>query len=305
MPVANLKVKEKKDLMLNMDNDLGDEESYTKYIVRKFFKHKFAVIGLIVFSLIVIMALAAPLLAPYSPYEIHDEFGASPSKEHILGTDLVGRDLLSRIIYGCRVSLAVGVGAVAIYVVIGVTLGAIAGYFGKWVDMVIMRLTDIFMSFPYFMVILVIVSILGPSLMNIIIILGLMGWPGIARIVRGSVLSIKEAEYIKASVALGFSSPKIIFQHILPNCFAPILVNATFGVASAILMEASLSFLGMGVQPPTASWGNILTDAQSITVLTTPPWLWIPPGIFILFAVLSINFIGDGLRDAMDPKVLK
>jgi peptide/nickel transport system permease protein len=305
MPTVKVKNEETTVLNLNTDTQLGEEESYAKFIIRRFLKHKFAVIGIILFSLIVLVALAAPLLAPYSPYEIHEEFGASPSLAHILGTDLVGRDLLSRLIYACRVSLAVGIGAVSIYVVIGVTLGAVAGYFGKWIDMIIMRITDVFMSFPFLMVILVIVSIMGPSLMNIIIILGLLGWPGIARIVRGSVLSIKEADYIKASIALGYSSSRIIFRHILPNCLAPILVNATFGIASAIIMEASLSFLGMGVQPPTASWGNILKDAQSITVLTTQPWLWIPPGLLILFAVLSINFIGDGLRDAMDPKNLK
>lgn len=305
MPIVKVKDEEIVVLKLNIDTELGEEESYLKFIIRRFLKHKFAVIGIIIFSLIVLVSLAAPFLAPYNPYEIHEEFGASPSFEHILGTDLVGRDLLSRLIYACRVSLAVGIGAVSIYVVIGVTLGAVAGYFGKWVDMIIMRITDIFMSFPFLMVILVIVSIMGPSLINIIVILGLLGWPGIARIVRGSVLSIKEADYIKASIALGYSSSRIIFRHILPNCLAPILVNATFGIASAIIMEASLSFLGMGVQPPTASWGNILKDAQSITVLTTQPWLWIPPGLLILFAVLSINFIGDGLRDAMDPKNLK
>jgi len=305
MPTVKVKDEETDVLKLNIDTELGKEESYIKFIARRFFKHKFAVIGIIIFSLIVLVSLAAPLLAPYNPYEIHEEFGASPSFEHILGTDLVGRDLLSRLIYACRVSLAVGIGAVSIYVVIGVTLGAVAGYFGKWVDMIIMRITDVFMSFPFLMVILVVVSIMGPSLINIIVILGLLGWPGIARIVRGSVLSIKEADYIKASIALGYSSSRIIFRHILPNCLAPILVNATFGIASAIIMEASLSFLGMGVQPPTASWGNILKDAQSITVLTTQPWLWIPPGLLILLAVLSINFIGDGLRDAMDPKNLK
>jgi len=305
MPTVKVKDEETDVLKLNIDTELGKEESYIKFIARRFFKHKFAVIGIIIFSLIVLVSLAAPLLAPYNPYEIHEEFGASPSFEHILGTDLVGRDLLSRLIYACRVSLAVGIGAVSIYVVIGVTLGAVAGYFGKWIDMIIMRITDVFMSFPFLMVILVVVSIMGPSLINIIVILGLLGWPGIARIVRGSVLSIKEADYIKASIALGYSSSRIIFRHILPNCLAPILVNATFGIASAIIMEASLSFLGMGVQPPTASWGNILKDAQSITVLTTQPWLWIPPGLLILLAVLSINFIGDGLRDAMDPKNLK
>lgn len=298
IPVVN-------DPNLDVKQELGKEESYLRVIRKKFFKHKLAVFGLIVFSLIVLMALCAPLLAPQSPYSVNGDFADQPSAEHLLGTDQVGRDLLSRLIYASRVSLAVGIGAVAIYVVIGTILGAVAGYFGKWVDMVIMRLTDVFMSFPYLMVILVLVSIMGPSLLNIILVIGLLGWPSVARIVRGSVLTIKEMDYVKAGVALGLPSWKILFQHILPNCLAPILVNATFGIASSIILEASLSFLGMGVQPPTASWGNMLNEAQSLTVLATQPWLWLPPGLMILLAVLSINFMGDGLRDAMDPKNLK
>lgn len=291
--------------LVNQEVQLGAEESYIRMIVKRFLKHRLAVLGLIVFGLIILSAILAPLISPSDPYAISGEFAAKPSDAHLLGTDQVGRDLLSRLIYASRVSLSVGVGAVAIYVVIGTVLGAMAGYFGKWVDMVIMRITDVFMSFPYLMVILVLVSIMGPSLFNIVVVLGLLGWPAIARIVRGSVLSIKEMDYIKAGIALGYSTPKIVFQHILPNCLAPILVNATFGIAQAIIMEASLSFLGMGVQPPTASWGNMLTEAQSLTVLSSQPWLWIPPGLMILLAVLSINFMGDGLRDAMDPKSLK
>ncbi|MBD8068447.1 oligopeptide ABC transporter permease [Bacillus sp. PS06] len=309
MSTANAKIEDKFPVNshppLTPVEDLGQEESYFQLIRKRFFKHKLAVFGLVVFSLIVISAIFAPLLAPLSPYQINAQFAASPSAEHLLGTDQVGRDLMSRLIYASRVSLSVGIGAVAIYVVIGTVLGALAGYFGKWVDMVIMRTTDIFMSFPYLMVILVLVSIMGPSLFNIVLVIGLLGWPSIARLVRGSVLSIKEMDYVKAAVALGYSTPKIVFQHILPNCLAPILVNATFGIASAIILEASLSFLGMGVQPPTASWGNMLNEAQSLTVLSTQPWLWIPPGVMILLAVLSINFMGDGLRDAMDPKSLK
>lgn len=290
---------------INPITEMGKEESYLKVIRKRFFKHKLAVFGLIVFSFIVLMALFAPVLAPQSPYSVNGEFAAKPSAKHILGTDQVGRDLLSRLIYASRVSLAVGIGAVVIYVTIGTILGAVAGYYGKWVDMVIMRLTDVFMSFPYLMVILVLVSIMGPSLLNIIVVIGLLGWPQVARIVRGSVLSIKEMDYVKAGVALGLPAWKIVFQHILPNCLAPILVNATFGIASSIILETSLSFLGMGVQPPTASWGNMLTEAQSLTVLASQPWLWMPPGLMILLAVLSINFMGDGLRDAMDPKSLK
>ncbi|MCQ2010505.1 ABC transporter permease [Sporolactobacillus sp. STSJ-5] len=284
---------------------LGDEESYLHMVSRRFFKHRLAFIGLIVFLLIILIAALAPVIAPHDPNKIFNEFEAAPSATHILGTDPVGRDVMSRLIYGAQVSISVGIGAVAIYVAIGIVLGLVAGYFGKWIDMIIMRLTDIFMSFPYFMVILVLVSIIGPSLFNITIVIGLLGWPAIARLVRGSVLSIKEMDYVKAGVALGYSTPKILFQHILPNALAPILVNATFGVASAIIMEASLSFLGMGVRPPAASWGNMLTQAESITVLSSQPWLWIPPGMMILLAVLSVNFIGDGLRDAIESQNAK
>jgi peptide/nickel transport system permease protein len=284
---------------------LGKEESYLKVIATRFLKHKLAVLGLIMFLLFVLMAIFAPLIAPQDPYVVGYEFEAKPSAEHLLGTDQVGRDVLSRLIYASRVSLSVGVGAVAIYVVIGTILGAVAGYMGKWVDNVIMRITDVFMSFPYLMVILVLVSVMGPSLFNIILVLGVLGWPPIARLVRGSVLSLKEMDYVKAGVALGYTTPRILLNHILPNALAPILVNATFGIAFAIIMEASLSFLGMGVQPPTASWGNMLTEAQSLTVLAQQPWLWVPPGLMIVLAVISINFMGDGLRDAVDPKSFK
>lgn len=281
------------------------EESYLRMITQRFLKHRLAVVGLITLVLIVLAAIFAPWIAPHSPYAVSDAFGAAPSAEHLLGTDQVGRDVLSRLIYASRVSLLVGFGAVLIYVAIGTVLGAVSAYFGGWIDMIFMRVTDVFMSFPNLMVILVIVSVLGPSLSNVIIILGLLGWPSVARLVRGSVLTLKQADFVKAGVALGFSTFRILFIHILPNALAPILVHATFGIAGAIMIEASLSFLGMGVQPPIASWGNMLTDAQSLTVLTSQQWLWVPPGILIILAVLSINFIGDGLRDAMDPKILK
>lgn len=284
--------------------ELGQEESYFRMITRRFLKHRLAVAGLILFFLIAFASIFAPWIAPQNPYEVTEAFSAPPSSSHLLGTDQVGRDILSRLIYASRVSLLVGVGAVSIYVAIGTALGAISAYFGGWVDMLIMRLTDVFMSFPYLMVILVIVSVLGPSLANVIWILGLLGWPSVARLVRGSVLSLKKSDFVKANVALGFSTTRILFLHILPNALGPILVHATFGMASAIVTEASLSFLGLGVQPPAASWGNMLTEAQSLTVLTTQPWLWVPPGFMIIMAVLSINFIGDGLRDALDPKSL-
>lgn len=301
MPVPQLNWEAAGGLAINAEESAEKEESYLRMIARRFFKHKLAVAGLVFFMLFVIIALFAPFIAPKDPYMITESFESPPSREYWLGTDSVGRDVFSRLIYAFRVSLAVGVGATAISVLIGVVLGMLSGYFGRWTDMVIMRLTDVFMSFPHFMLILVIVSVMGPSLANVIFVLGLMGWPATARLVRGCVLSLKEMEFVKAAIVLGVPTRKLILKHIFPNTVAPILVNATFSVAAAIIVEASLSFLGMGVQPPTASWGNMLTDAQSLTVLTSQPWLWIPPGLMIVIAVLSINFLGDGLRDALDP----
>ncbi|MFS0781269.1 oligopeptide ABC transporter permease [Bacillus sp. 1P06AnD] len=283
----------------------GKEESYLRLIIRRFLMHRLAVIGLLIFILIILMAIFAPIIAPYDSNAISRQLNAPPSDEHLLGTDQIGRDVLSRLIYASRVSLIVGIGAVAIYVAIGTIVGAISGYYGGWVDMLVMRITDIVMSFPALIVILVIVSIIGPSLTNLVLILGFLSWPSVARLVRGSVLSLKEMDFVKSGVSLGYSAMRILFNHIMPNAIAPILVQATFGIAGAIMMEASLSFLGMGVQPPTASWGNMLTGAQSISILTSQPWLWVPPGVMIILAILSINFIGDGLRDAIDPKSLK
>lgn len=268
---------------------------------KRFKRHKLAVIGLWFLAIITMAAILAPVFAPFDPAEITGEFSAPPSLQHLLGTDQVGRDVLSRVIYAARVSLAVGIGAVAISAIIGTVLGLISGYFGGMIDGIVMRITDMFMSFPYILFILVVASIVGPGLTNIILILGVLGWPGIARLVRGNVLAIKQSDYVKASIALGYSTPRILFKHILPNTVAPILIYATSGVAGAILDEAALSFLGLGVQPPDASWGNMLSNAQSISILTDQPWLWIPPGILILLTVLAINYIGDALRDALDP----
>ncbi len=195
--------------------------------------------------------------------------------------------------------------AVTIYTVIGTLLGAISGYYGGGVDATIMRLADIVLSFPTLILIITVVSVLGPSVYNIMLVIGLLGWPQIARIVRALFLSLREREFVLASRTIGVPNVRIIFRHILPNAIAPVIVAATFGMANAIILEAGLSFLGLGVQPPTPSWGNMLTDAQSLTVLESMPWLWIPPGTMIALAVLSINFIGDGLRDALDPYLVR
>lgn len=232
-----------------------EADSYWIMIRQRFMSHKLAVAGLIMMGFLILVGIFAPLIAPYDPNAIIGAFSASPSGAHWLGTDQVGRDVLSRLIYATRVSLAVGVITVILYVLIGTVVGAIAGYVGGWVDMLINRIIDVFMSFPSMMVILVLVTVLGTGLSNIIIVLALLGWPAVARLVRGSVLSLRQTEFVRAGIALGFSSPRLIFGHILPNAMGPILVNATFGAAAAILSESSLSFLGMGVQPPAASWG--------------------------------------------------
>ena len=259
---------------------------------RRFLRHKAAV--------------GAPLFARNDPYKVNiSAYRKGPQVAHPLGTDSSGRDVFSRLLHAGRVSLSVGLVAVTIYTAIGVVLGALAGFYGGWVDSVIMRLADVVLSFPTLILIITIVSLLGPSIYNIMLVIGLLGWPPIARIVRGLFLTLREREFILAGRTIGASNRRLIFRHILPNAVAPVIVAATIGMASAILLEAGLSFLGLGVQPPTPSWGNMLTDAQSLTVLESMPWLWIPPGVMIALAVLSINFIGDGLRDALDPHLLR
>lgn len=277
------------------------QEKYWKVIFRRFTRHKMAVAGVFVLAIFIICAVFAPIIAPYPPDDIVGSFSAAPDGSHLLGTDQVGRDVFSRIIYASRISLLVGVASTGISLAIGIVLGLVSGYFGGIIDMVVMRVTDMFMAFPYIMLILVVASIVGPGLLNIILIMGFLNWPGVARLVRGNVLSIKESNYIKAATVSGLSTPRILFSEILPNTIAPILVNATSGIAWAILDEAALSFLGFGVQPPTASWGNMLNGAQSLTILTSKAWLWLPPGLAVVLTVLSINFIGDALRDALDP----
>ncbi len=275
-------------------------DSWGRRIWRRFCRNKVALGSLIVFAAIILVAVFAPLLAPFDPAQTVGAFGEKPSAVHWLGTDDVGRDVLSRLISGSRVSLIVGVGSVVIYAVIGITLGLLSGYFGGYVDTVIMRITEVFMSYPQFMIILVIVSLIGPNMWTVMLVMGFMGWPPICRLVRGEVLRTKSLDYVSAAIVTGYSPLTIVFKHILPNVISPILVNCTFGIAQAILIEASLSFLGMGVQPPAASWGNMLTSAQSIMILSEEPWRWIPPGIAILVAVLAINFLGDGLNEAIN-----
>jgi peptide/nickel transport system permease protein len=272
----------------------------------RFRRHRVALVGALILLVLTAGAVAAPLVAANDPYKVDiSAYRTGPTAGHPLGTDSSGRDVFSRLLYAGRVSLSVGLVAVAIYTLIGVTLGAFSGFYRGWLDACIMRLADIVLSFPALILIITVVSALGPSIYNIMIVIGLLGWPPIARIVRALFLSLREREFVLASRTVGVSNGRIIFRHMLPNALAPVIVAATFGMANAILLEAGLSFLGLGVQPPTPSWGNMLKDAQSLTVLESMPWLWIPPGTMIALAVLSINFIGDGLRDAFDPYLVR
>lgn len=276
-------------------------ESYLQTVFRRFRRHHLAAVSLVILVILGGAALLAPVIAPYDPDAIVGSFSGAPNLQFWLGTDQIGRDVFSRLLFAMRISLLVGVMATLISTVIGVVLGLIAGYFGGVADMIIMRFTDMVMSFPYILLVLVAASIFKPGLWNIILILGFVDWPGIARLVRGNVLSLRETNFIKGNIVAGMPLRHILFLEILPNTAAPILVYATSVLALSMLDEAALSFLGMGVQPPTASLGNMLNGAQSLTVLTKQPWLWIPPGLLIVVLVIAINFIGDALRDALDP----
>jgi peptide/nickel transport system permease protein len=270
---------------------------------RAFARHRLALAGACVIATLALIAIFAPFVATHDPNKV-DLFAtsASPSRDHWLGTDDIGRDVYSRIVYGTRISLSVGLVSVTIYVIIGTVLGAVSGYFGGWIDSTLQRFTDAIMCFPSLIIIIAAVAITGPSIFNVMIVIGLLTWPGICRLVRGQFLSLRERDFVEAARSIGARPSRIIFRHLLPNAVAPITVAATFGVAAAILTEAGLSFLGLGVQPPTASWGNLINTAQSAAVLQEMPWLWVPAGIMIALAVLSINFVGDGLRDAIDPR---
>ena len=271
-------------------------------VAKRFCRHRLAVACLVILLGLILLAVFAPWIAPYGPTKISGGFSKPPDAEHWLGTDQIGRDMFSRLLYAMRVSLLVGFLATVISTAIGVVLGLVSGYFGGWVDRVIMSFTDMVMSFPYILLVLVAAAIFEPGMWTMIIILGLVDWPGVARLVRGNVLSLRETNFCKSDVTSGMPGRYILFSEILPNTLAPVLVYATSVFAISILDEAALSFLGMGVQPPTASLGNILNGAQSITILTEKPWLWLRAGILIILLVMCINFVGDALRDALDPR---
>ena len=272
--------------------------------VKKFMHNRKAVIGLIIVCFLVLAVILIPIFMKLDPYTTDRAvgFNKAPCSGHPLGTDDVGRDLFARLLYGGRISLFVGIMSTIISVLIGIPLGLIVGYFRGIAETVIMRVADAFMSFPTMVLILVLVAVFGPSILTVTVVIGVLGWTAIAKLIYGNVLSIREREYIQATKAIGMSTPKILLSEVLPNAIPPVWANISFRVAGAILTESSLSFLGMGVQTPQASWGNIIFAAQNLLVLTARPWVWFPPGICIILVVVGFNFIGEGVRDALDPK---
>jgi peptide/nickel transport system permease protein len=273
-----------------------------KIIGKRFSNNRLSVIGAVTVLLLITISLLAPFIAPYDPTAIDVRHTLSPpSKTHLLGTDELGRDLLSRIIWGSRVSLKVGFVAVGIAIVIGIVIGAIAGFYGGKVDAILMRFVDIMLAFPTFFLILAVIAILEPNIFTIMAVIGITSWMDVARLVRAEFLSLKERDFVGAARAVGVSDTRLIFRHILPNALSPVFVAATFGVAGAILIESGLSFLGLGVQPPDPSWGNILTAGKDNIEIAW--WLSVYPGLAILITVLSYNLVGEGLRDALDPRL--
>ncbi|HBF77912.1 MAG TPA: peptide ABC transporter permease [Clostridiaceae bacterium] len=281
-----------------------------KVVWKRLKRDKLAMIGL--YTLIILVAVA--VIGPFFSYAMEatdiENINAAPSMQHILGTDEVGRDVFARLMYGGRISLSVGIVSVAIEVLIGTILGGIAGYYGGVVDNIIMRLVDILMCFPFLPLLLMLSAVMSARHVDpkyriyvVMFIIGIIGWGGLCRLIRGQILSLKEQEFMQAAEALGLKDRRKIFRHLLPNTFASIIVSATLSVGGAILTESSLSYLGLGVTPPTPSWGNMIQCAQDIYTLTFQPWRWIPPGVCIFLTVMAINLLGDGLRDALDPKL--
>jgi peptide/nickel transport system permease protein len=271
--------------------------------IQRFKRHRLAAVGGVLLSIMILIAVFAPILTPHDPNRVElQQMNKPPSREHWLGTDAVGRDYFTRIIYGARISLSVGVVSASIAAMIGTILGTISGFFGGRIDTLIQRMTELVMSFPSLIVIIALVAFVGPSVFNIMIIFGLLGWTSFCRVVRGQVLSIREYPFVEAAKAIGVPSGTLMFRHVVPNAIPYVIVLGTLATAQFILAEAGLSFLGLGIQAPTPSWGNMLREAQTIDALVARPYRWIAPGVAIAIAVLSINFVGDGLRDALDPR---
>ena len=281
--------------------DLGEARPLRADVWRRFRRNRLAMVGLIFIVLLILVAVFAPWIAPYTYTERTSSFRQGPSLDHWFGTDAIGRDVFSRIVYGARVSLRIGFSATAISLVIGLLLGAVTGFFGGFLDTTVARIIDVFLSIPYIVLAVAIASVLGRTENAIILVLGFTGWMAMARIVRSSFLSLKRLEYVEAATALGFSKWRIMYRHILPNALQPIIVYGTIAVGSVILAEAALSFLSVGPQPPTPAWGLMVADGKGS--LTNAPHLMFFPGAAIFLTVLAFVFVGDGLRDALDPKL--
>ena len=270
-------------------------------VMKLVWQNPLTLIGFIIISSILLLAAIAPFIAPYDPNAIDVKaILLAPSQLHLMGTDGLGRDVFSRMLYGARISLMVGFVAVGIATLIGIVLGAIAGFYRGWVDTVIMRTVDVMLSIPTFFLILAVIAFLSPSIWNIMIVIGLTSWMGVTRLVRAEFLSLRNREFVLAAQALGAKDLRLIFGHLLPNSLTPIIVSSILGIASAVLVESGLSFLGLGVQAPQASWGNILTDGKEYIQFAW--WLSLFPGLAILLTVLGYNLLGDGLRDAYNPR---
>ena len=280
------------------------ELSYWGSVFYRFKKNKMAVVSLIILAVIVLSCIIVPIVSPYDIITTNiPERNIPPNSKYLLGTDKIGRDLFTRFFYAGRISLGIALVITVIECIIGVIMGSIAGFYGKVADAVIMRICEVFLSFPFLMFCITVVGVLGNSLTTFIMVLVLLSWPSIARIVRGQILSLRELEYMEACEALGISNMKRIFRHLLPNVLAYVIVYATLGMASVILTETALSFLGLGVSPPTPTWGNMIQEARDSVILKLRWWYWIPPGIGIFVSVMCFNLAGDGLRDAIDPKM--
>lgn len=293
-----------RDLTVGRRRAAAQGDSQWAIAARQFKRNRLAIAGLAIIILLYLVALLAPLVAPYDPIaqaDIATTGHLPPGGEHLLGTDRFGRDVLSRIIYGSRISLAIGFVATAISITIGTLFGAIAGYYAGKLDTIIMRFTDMVLAFPRLVLLIMIVALFNASITVIIIVLGLTQWPGTTRIVRGDVLSLREREFIHAAQALGMSRLRIMMRHLIPNVLAPVIVTATLGIGNTIVMEAGLSFLGLGVSPPTPTWGSMVSEGRD--VLLNAWWVATFPGLTIVLVVLAFNLVGDGLRDALDPRL--
>ena len=292
----------KMDRILERENSGRIKKGIRNRALRKLFANRLSVLGFIIFIVIFVMCLGAPLFTQYSATKVDlRNILSPPTTSHIFGTDKIGRDIWARILYGGRISIGVGLGRALVATVLGVSLGTMAGYKGGWFDGIIMKVSEILMSFPQIILVLILVTITGQSLWNLIFIFSITGWPSMYRMARSQMLSLREEEYVQALKAFGIGSMRIAFVHMLPNAIGPIFVNITLSTAMFILQEASLSFLGLGVPLEVATWGNILNAAQDLMILKNSWWVWLPAGIVVTLFVVGINFIGDGLRDATDP----